>query len=108
MVSDTPNVLEDSVERAREPVQPVNDSTSPDPRKTTLPPVDTYASGPTRASLAFKAGLDAWRKERDENKTPKPEDESDKSDNAGGVAAQPGSDYEPRAVNQKDGGKSVP
>lgn len=102
--SDTSNVPEDSVEP--EPVQPVNDSTSPNPRKTTMSLEDQYPGGSrTPASLAFKAGLDIWRKERAKNKTSKPED---KSDNAGGIAAQSGSDHEPRADNQKDGGKSVP
>lgn len=41
-----------------------------------MSPEDTYPNGRTPASLAFKAGLDAWRKERAKNKTSKPEDES--------------------------------
>jgi hypothetical protein len=97
----TPNLPEKSVE----PVQQVDDSTSPAPRQNWTSPEGLYPEGRTPASLAFKAGLDLWRKAKAKNKTPKPEDESE---NAGDVPEMSGSDHESRGDDQKDGGKSVP
>jgi hypothetical protein len=65
-----------------------------------MPPGDPYPDGRTPASLAFKAGLDSWQKERAKNKPSKPADESD---NTGGVAAQVGSDHEPRSSRPSEG-----
>jgi hypothetical protein len=67
-----------------------------------MPPGDPYPDGRTPASLAFKTGLDAWQKERAKNKPSKPDDESD---NTGGVAAQGGSDHEPRSSRQSEGAR---